>query len=477
MKLFVLLLAAVCVGSPLMGQPPACNCLENLNLTMAKTEANYAGYPAKVNARTRATYQALKRQLAQRAAKEANPKRCYYLLQQYVRFFADKHFIISYNAGADFDSTVAPCPPDYWQQGYARKTLAAVEGIYTNPDSTVKIGIYKTSTGVYKAIKIQSTVDSYPQGFVYFTLTPRGRQFIVKEYDAFLSTATPARLSGNLLQLWNHALWGKLYPQTITPDEQAELATWKNQNNGLAFKKLNPQTAYLKIPTFTNNDDKIQQLIAGADATIRSTPYLLVDLRGNGGGNTGWVFMLPYFMTNTVVQYPSLVRVTPDNVPLKLQDLEPFVNNPISEQYQKYFPAPVLNAYKKAYAELPTTTQPFYPVPGVNFPLDSITRYPQKIALMVDDFCGSSTEYFFSLSRQSKKVITYGTHTMGMMDYEGMSTPTPLPFHKFILTIPIAKSSWTDTQPIDQTGFTPDVLINLPHTQWIPFIAKDLPKR
>ncbi|WP_333864762.1 hypothetical protein, partial [Chitinophaga sp.] len=65
---------------------------------------------------------------------------------------------------------------------------------------------------------------------------------------------------------------------------------------------------------------------------------------------------------------------------------------------------------------------------------------------------------------------------MGMMDYEGMSNPTPLPYSKFVLTIPIAKSSWTDKHPIDQTGFAPNVHIRLPENKWIDFIVKDLHK-
>jgi hypothetical protein len=60
---------------------------------------------------------------------------------------------------------------------------------------------------------------------------------------------------------------------------------------------------------------------------------------------------------------------------------------------------------------------------------------PKKIALIVDELCGSSTEYFFYLSKQSKKTARYGIPTMGMMDYEGMSNRTPLPYDKFILTI------------------------------------------
>jgi len=79
----------------------------------------------------------------------------------------------------------------------------------------------------------------------------------------------------------------------MTAAENEELSTWKNNNNGLAFKKINAAVSYLKIPSFYDNDGKIQQLVAANDSTIRNTKYLVVDLRGNGGGNTGWVYFLP----------------------------------------------------------------------------------------------------------------------------------------------------------------------------------------
>jgi len=475
-RLMLLLFFLPCY-SALYAQDSTCNCQENLSVTIQKTEENYAGYPAKVNAASRKAYNTLVQQLKQKAKTETSSKKCYYIIAAYIRFFKDKHFILSYDPQADIDSAVIPYDKSYLQKQWQAKKLSPVEGIWISPDSATTIAIQKASDGSFKAIKIKSTKDQYPTGFVYFTLTPYKDNYLFKEYNSFISTATPARQYGNLLQLWNQAMWGKIYPQQMSAPEAATLATWKNNNNGLAFKKLNADFAYLKIPTFRNNDAAIQQLVAQNDAVIRSTPYLVVDLTGNGGGNTGWIFFLPYFMTNPITQASSFVRVTPDNVKLKLADLAPYANNPIPDDYKKYFPDTVLKLYQQAYNELPVTKEPFYPIPGVTFPLDSITQYPKKIALLVDDLCGSSTEYFFFLSRQSQKTIRYGTNTIGMMDYEGMSIPTPLPDKQLILTIPIVKSSWTDAHPIDQTGFTPDVLLTTPKSKWLEFIMKDLPGR
>lgn len=452
------------ITSIVKAQTETCNCLDNLNKTIKETELNYAGYPAKVNV----SYKKLVSNLRSKALVANDPKQCYYLIREYVRFFKDKHFIISYTNPKDFDSAVT---------SYSGKPVLPIEGIWISPDSATKIAIQKATDGTFEAIRCESSTDSFPKGFVYFRLIPNGDQYIVKKYDGFVSTDFPAKQTGNLLRLWNHTLWGKVSPQKMTKEEHEELSAWKSNNYGLAFKQLNTEVSYLRIPSFYNNDSKIQQLVTASDSTIRNTKYLIVDLRGNGGGNTGWIYFLPYIMTNPIVQRPALIRVTPDNIKRKLPDLEYFVKNPIDAEYKKYFPDEVLNAYKKAYTELPVTKEKFYPIPAVTFPLDAVAKRPEKVAVIVDGFCGSSTEYFISLTHQCPRVTTYGANTIGMMDYEGMSNPTTLPYNKFILTIPIIKSSWTDTQPIDQTGFTPDVRIRLPESQWIDFIVEDLPKR
>jgi len=478
MRLMVILLLFIFfqTGS-VIAQANKCVCNENLKKVIEKTELNYAGFPLKVTTSNRGEYNAMVNALLNKVAGETNAKNCFYLIEQYIHFFRDKHFILSYNNERDFDSSVIAIDTAKISDLTSTQPSLPFVGIWVNPDGSTKIAIILNSDGGYSAVKLDSINDNFPIGFVYFTIKNTSGKFFVKEYNLFLSTAIPAKQNGNLLQIWNHAMWGRIYPKSMNDEEKEVLTTWQNNNNGLVFKKLNEQFTYLKVPTFFNNDNAIQELVAKNDAVIRATKYLIVDLTGNGGGNTGWINFLPYFMTNPIIQQPSYVRVSKDNIPLKLEDIAPYVNNPISEEYKKYFPDDVLNSYKKAYAELPNTKQTFYPIPGVTFPLDSVINQPQKIALLVDDLCGSSTEYFFYLSKQSKKTTTYGVNTIGMMDYEGMSTPTKLPYDKFILTIPIVKSSWTDKHPIDQSGFKPDVLLKMPQDEWIQYVMKDLPTK
>jgi hypothetical protein len=457
-------------------QPNQCRCLENLDSVIAKTERNYAGYPAKVNARNKNEYQQLKATLSFKAAKIFQPKPCFYILKAYVRFFYDRHFQLSYYNELDFDSEKIAISETAFIKQFNNKKRHELEGIWINQDSSLKIGIMHLPGQLFKAIVLDTKNPRIQKGQVYMTITPGKRGLVVKYYNSFSATDFPIRQKGNLLQGWSDDLFGKIFPKQMNAEEQRQLATWRNRNGGLDFYKLSPNTAVLKIPSFANNDDKIAALVQQHDAVIRSTPNLIVDLTGNGGGSTGWVSFLGYFMTSPIVQKNGYLRVSPENVQLKLADIEPYVTNPIPTDYQKYFPDSVLAVYKKAFSELPVSKDLFYPVPGVVFPLDSVTNYPKKIALVVDNLCGSSTEYFFYLSKSSAKTTTYGVNTFGMMDYEGAS-PTTLPYALFQLSIPIVKSSWTDSSPIDKTGFSPDV--NLGHIKpenWIAYIRQKLEK-
>ena len=454
-----------------------CICIDNLNKLIIKTEKNYAGFPAKVNEKTKKTYHQLIQSLKKNAADVTSPKACFYILKKYVQFFRDKHFILEYTNDQDYDIETMTYTEEDFKKMFGKKKKTGLEGIWTDADSTLMVGIKKFPGNIYKAIVLYSKDAKIPAGLVYMTLTPSKNGLKIKEYDSFYTIDTPGRQKGNLLQIWYYKMFGKVYPEKLTNEEKRELNTWKNGNNGMNFKLLSKETAYLRIPTFINSDDKIMELIRKNDSVIRSCTNLIIDLTGNGGGNTGWVNFLPYMMTNPIVQYPTYLRVTPENVNHKSADLEPYVTQPIPEEYKKYFPDTILEAYKKAFSELPSATTEFYPVPGVTFPLDSIMNNPKKIALIVDEMCGSSTEYFFFISKQSKKTKTYGVNTFGMMDFEGMSIPTQLPYAQYILTIPIVKSSWTDQNPIDDSGFKPDkVLDKLDRKLWIDYVQKDLEK-
>ncbi|MCL4640171.1 MAG: S41 family peptidase [Pseudosphingobacterium sp.] len=451
-----------------------CNCLDNLQQAIQRVEADYAGFPDKITEKNDVAYARLKDRLKKRAISLNDPIACYGVLSDYVNYFYDKHFRIEYNA--PIDSVVIEIDAEQVMKTSTTSKPNSITGIWKNPEGT-EIAIFKQKDRSYQAVKLVSAADDFPKGFVYFTLTPKGNNYTVKLYNRKINLEIPAKQVGNLLRIWNFQLWAKVGNAPLSEGEKAEWASWQEHKKGLLFKKLNPDLAYLKIPTFDGNEGAIQSLVSENDSVIRNSKYLIIDLTGNAGGSAGWVALMPYLMTNQVNQKSSLLRVSKANVTNKLRDLEPFVKSPIPNEYKKYFPKETLAQYQKAYRDLPSTSQVFYPTPAVNFPLEAVLKYPEKVALIVDDFGGSATEYFFYLTKQSKKVISYGEPTIGMMDYVGMSIPTALPYKAFKLYIPIEKSSWTDEHPIDRTGFEPQVPIAGRQEDWLTYIIKDLPSR
>ncbi|WP_307531664.1 S41 family peptidase [Pedobacter sp. W3I1] len=468
------LLLFLCLTAQASAQETACDCAANLDETIRKTALNYAGFPSKVNTKTKASYALLVSSLRSKSRRQQSAKACFDLIKQYVRFFKDKHFSLTYYPEETTEREIIQV--DSIIHTLESGKSDAVEGIWVNPDSSLKLAIKKFPNREYKAMVIASTDKKQVKGQVYFSLTPHQKGFLLNQYNVFGSTDLYARQRGGLLQLWGFALFGKISGKGMTTDEQKELNTWKNNNNGLDFKLLDQETSYLKIPTFFNNDNKIEKLVAASDKTIRATKYLIIDLRGNGGGNAGWSFLLPYIMTGPIQQNGSKLRISEDNVKLKREELESFVKNPVPKEMQKYFPDSYVNKLKRVYNALAVTNAAFIEIPGVAIPLDSVLGKPQKVALITDGLCGSSTEFFFNLMQQSGKTTRYGSNTVGMMDFEGPTSRTPLPCKQLVLMIPVSKMSWADTHPIDQTGFAPDVKLDLPQKDWVNYVRQDLKK-
>ncbi|MES2807633.1 MAG: S41 family peptidase [Bacteroidota bacterium] len=470
---YLLIFAALLFPFVVVAQGVSCDCIDNLNETIKKTEVNYAGFITKVNTQTKPGYHALLKNLRTKASAQTDKKQCFYIIKQYIQFFKDKHFSFTYSNKGDFDREILAVNERAFKPSEKANDPL---GIWISPDSSLTLGISKTGVE-YKAIVLKAKDTSLTKGLVYFTLTPHKKGFLLKQYNVFNSTDMYAVQRGNLLQLWNFALFVRTNSSPVTTAERTELSTWKNNNNGLDFKMLDDETSYIKIPSFFNNDNKVAKLVSTNDKSIRASKYLIIDLRGNGGGSAGWSNLLPYVMTNTIQQDATLLRISTDNVKLKQAEMEYFVKNPIPADLKPYYTDDFMVQFKKTYHELPVTKNNFIPIPAIAIPMGEGLKNPVKVALITDGLCGSSAEYFFYLMKQSKKTTRYGSNSVGMMDYEGPSSITPLPCKEFILMVPVSKSSWTDTNPIDEKGFAPDVIINKPYEQWIDFVSKDIKLR
>lgn len=454
-----------------------CNCLANLDTAIKKTELNYAGYPDLVNQHTQNQYKKLVEKLRVNAARQSDPQKCFAILKAYVTYFNDRHFDLEYSETDSSRFEYSNVTEADFIKNFKGKKRDAVEGIWISPDSSLKLAVYKVDHENYKAVVLKSNDAKLRPGLVYYTFKKDKHGFTFNRYN-WLTPDYPVRQRGGLLYVWNFELWGKVYPDAMSEAENARLLTWRNYNYGLDCKKLDDHTVLLSIGSF-NRDNKVKEIIEKNDSLIRSAKNLIVDLRGNAGGNAGWIYLMPYFYTQPIQQGKTYLRLSSENKQANIAGIKAMAEHPPTDPaLKKTFTPELIDLYKKAYREIPQAEQVFYTLPSLTLYADSVLKSPEKIALVFDDLCGSSTEFFFHISKQSSKVVRYGERTLGMMDYMGTSQQTKLPFEGYYLLIPDKKSPWTATAPTNKTGFIPEnKLSHLPWQQWIAHVKKDLEKR
>jgi len=73
----------------------SCNCLENFDFLKEKIENDYAGFNDKVNELTKTRYENLTNYYRDKALETNTTKRCELLMEEWLKFFQDKHLSIS----------------------------------------------------------------------------------------------------------------------------------------------------------------------------------------------------------------------------------------------------------------------------------------------------------------------------------------------------------------------------------------------
>lgn len=181
MKQCILVLLALLCAAASFSQKNTCNCSDNLDTLIHKTEQNYAGYPSKITAASLTAYRTLTKELKAAAQTQKDPKACYYLLESYVRFFKDKHFIASYHAEKDIDSLVVPVDEAAFKKYLKSGKRSSLEGIWISSDSSTTIALKQQQPGLFQGVRLASTADQFPVGFVYFTIQQKGTGYYVKK--------------------------------------------------------------------------------------------------------------------------------------------------------------------------------------------------------------------------------------------------------------------------------------------------------
>jgi len=268
-------------------------------------------------------------------------------------------------------------------------------------------------------------------------------------------------LKNNKLDHWFGPSWYRF--DGLDAYEEAKAGNLEN----VQFKVLNNDFIYLKLGRFNQEDvDKLDSLLRANRAVIQKTKNLILDLRGNPGGNSNASQeMIQLIYTHPIIYPAWQYRSSPELIEAKKREVaELLKNDPYNRLKAQQL---LLNRLLQHPGQLVSGGD------SIVRTVDSISIYPKRIAFLVDERAGSSAEFFVFEGKQSKKVTLFGGNTAGVMDY-GNAQNLNLSCGQYIITIPWGRNGWIERFGfrVDNIGFTPDVLIPPREADWVYFVMK-----
>ncbi|MBT6049574.1 MAG: hypothetical protein HOI47_05525 [Candidatus Scalindua sp.] len=246
----------------------------------------------------------------------------------------------------------------------------------------------------------------------------------------------------------------------------------QNPKKGQKLSRLNPsfdltirEIPILKIPSFLScYKQPLDQLIDKNRLKICDSSILIIDIRGNSGGTDHtYEILCPLLYTHPVDEIGADFLASEGNIEFLINYYE---KAGIPEGGREQFES-TINLMKSH----PDEFVSIWPDRMITYP--EVYPKPEKVGILIDGQCGSSTEQFLLFAKESQKVKLFGTPTSGCLDYSNVG-PRALPSRHYMLCIPISRSRRLPDNPIDEHGILPDELLSEDVNDPIDFVIRDL---
>lgn len=243
--------------------------------------------------------------------------------------------------------------------------------------------------------------------------------------------------------------WGRIEGE---PKREIEVINPKDITQP-SLRFLDKETTLLTINSFSSDPNYLEELLRKNAEAVVSRSKLIIDVRGNRGGNAVYFGFIPVYATQ------GLTSRGPGEV-LASEDIKGYFQRLAKMSPDVY--QTVVDRIKNNMGDI---------VLGPDFPDRALQQYPSKIehvAILTDEACMSACESFILHSKaMSNKVKVYGTNTAGVIDYTSvMSVKLKSSKNQNIYfgfpTSSLGKGYFTDEYPdgYNKTGIKPDVAIS-----------------
>jgi hypothetical protein len=215
-----------------------------------------------------------------------------------------------------------------------------------------------------------------------------------------------------------------------------------------SFEILSEDAAYLRVPSFRPEQRKaLERLVRWHFKDIEARPDLIIDVRGNGGGNSSTFAILAELVYAQPVRMSGAdVLATPENIAAWKRML------PLLHRDERRFTQRVI---KRMEAQ-PGQWVNFFP--DAVYKREAVLPMPARVAVLTDAGCGSACERFVLEAQHSPKVRLVGSATKGNLDYASMR-PHPLPSGR-MLWIGTTRAHGLPERSVDAQGIAPHIAMD-----------------
>lgn len=435
-----------------------CNCGQTFDRMIEKLETNYIAYQL-TRSEIEKEYEARKSEY-KLLANKIETHNCTKLLQRFLTFFKDGHLFVSeYPNFSEEDSKKVKAEIKeniYDVSAISEAFQQPLEGFWT--DGTSKFAVIKNTNSKipfeYVAI-ILETQDASKIGEVKFAVSYSQNKwegnYYTNKYAARYVSVTPYK-DNSLLSIWGGMIWGRL------PSKEAQLVNPMTT----AFQKIDDKTAVLTIPTFLIEAKDFNKVLKDNEKEIRNIENLIIDIRGNTGGNGIYFALLSTYYEKPVQHTKGFALASEDNL-VYFEKLNSYGKNGPYEN--------VVQSMKSEKGKI---------VPGPDFGLLELKPEKtnlEKVVILMDRSNMSAAETFVLYSKAiSNKVITMGENTGGVVDYNNINL-IKLDCEKHGIHFGYPTYTLHDkvlTEGYNKTGISPDVKIDTNVKDKIGFILKYL---
>ncbi len=412
MKLFFSLCLCFSAGF-VLGQQ--CDCLSQLSFVINYYEQNNPAFQKiKVNPASHKLYLREVQKIKKEAGSLSAIDPCIISLDRYVGLLKDHHSEIGFNlkrTDLGTQEKIADFKKSASYRGYTKvkidtaqlipllqsKKAADIEGIYSNGSSII-FGIFQQDKNPDHYIGVVLRENKLLDvGHVLLELNRT-------QENSYNVTYNIGLLGFNFQKIFK----SQRIENGLIPGFGFSKTNPRSTKKEYEFKMLNDSTNYIRVSSFDAKlTDELDSFYRQVDKEIRDKPYLVVDIRNNGGGSERSYFnLLAYAYTKPLKLDSALVWVSPENI----------------KRYEEAAPGNHTRLIERM-----KTAKPFSFIPQTEestntWALDSATIYPKKIALLYDRGTASSGEGLIVYFKQSDKVITIGENSGGYMGYGNVMT-------------------------------------------------------